>query len=89
MNKEPRSWVNHKWLVFFKKVKMPSEKRKKIDGKMYRGSNLNECPYKKSLFKNLMKARRDVVTALKKKDKTLERKARNRVHKYKKKLGER
>ena len=36
-----------------------------------------------------MKARRDVGTALKKKDKTLERKAHNRVHKYKKKLGER
>jgi hypothetical protein len=36
-----------------------------------------------------MKARRDVGTALKKKDKTLERKARNRVHKYKKQLGER
>jgi len=36
-----------------------------------------------------MKARRDVGTALKKKDKILERKARNRVHKYKKQLGER
>ena len=34
-----------------------------------------------------MEARRDVKTALKKKDKTLERKARNRVHKYKKQLG--
>ena len=56
---------------------------------MYRVSNLKEGPYKKSLVKNLMKARRDVGTALKKKDKTLERKARNRVHKYKKKLGER
>ena len=68
---------------------MPSEKRKKFDGKMYRVSNLKEGPYKKSLVKNLMKARRDVGTALKKKDKTLKRKARNRVHKYKKKLGER
>jgi hypothetical protein len=36
-----------------------------------------------------MKARRDVKTALDKKDKTLERKARNRVHKFKVKLGER
>ena len=68
---------------------MPAEKRKKFDGKMYRVSNLKEGPYKKSLVKNLMKARRDVGTALKKKDKTLERKARNRVHKYKKQLGER
>ena len=66
---------------------MPSEKRKKFDGKMYRVSNLKEGPYKKSLVKNLMKARRDVGTALKKKDKTLERKARNRVHMYKKKLS--
>ena len=56
---------------------------------MYRVSNLKEGPYKKSLVKNLMKARRDVGTALKKKDKTFERKARNRVHKYKKQLGER
>ena len=68
---------------------MPSEKRKKFDGKMYRVSNLKEGPYKKSLVKNLMKARRDVGTALKKKDKKLERKARNKVHKFKKKLGER
>ena len=36
-----------------------------------------------------MEARRDVGVALKKKDKTLERNARNRVHKFKKKLGER
>ena len=49
---------------------MPSEKRKKFDGKMYRVSSLKEGPYKKSLVKNLMKARRDVGTALKKKDKT-------------------
>jgi hypothetical protein len=32
---------------------------------------------------------RDVGTALKKKDKKMERNARNRVHKFKKKLGER
>ena len=73
----------------FKKGKDAIRKKKKFDGKMYRVSNLKEGPYKKSLVKNLMKARRDVGTALKKKDKTLERKARNRVHKYKKKLGER
>tara|TARA_R100000655_G_scaffold24386_2_gene49069 strand:- start:425 stop:631 length:207 start_codon:yes stop_codon:yes gene_type:complete len=68
---------------------MPSEKRRKFNGKSYRVSDLKEGPYKKGLVKNLMKARRDVKTALDKKDKKLERKARNRVHKYKKKLGER
>ena len=68
---------------------MLSEKRKKYNGKSYRVSDLKEGPYKKKLVKNLMKARRDVKTALDKKDKTLERKARNRVHKFKVKLGER
>ena len=68
---------------------MPSEKLRKFNGKSYRVSDLKEGPYKKGLVKNLMKARRDVKTALDKKDKKLERKARNRVHKYKKKLGER
>ena len=68
---------------------MLSEKRKKFNGKSYRVSNLKEGPRKKKLVKNLMKARRDVKTALDKKDKTLERKARNRVHKFKEKLGER
>ena len=68
---------------------MLSEKRKKFNGKAYRVSNLKEGPRKKKLVKNLMKARRDVKTALDKKDKTLERKARNRVHKFKVKLGER
>ena len=68
---------------------MQSEKRRKFNGKSYRVSDLKEGPYKKGLVKNLMKARRDVKTALDKKDKKLERKARNRVHKYKKKLGER
>jgi hypothetical protein len=68
---------------------MLSEKRKKFNGKSYRVSDLREGPYKKKLVKNLMKARRDVKTALDKKDKTLERKARNRVHKFKVKLGER
>ena len=68
---------------------MLSEKRKKFNGKSYRVSDLKEGPRKKKLVKNLMKARRDVKTALDKKDKTLERKARNRVHKFKVKLGER
>ena len=68
---------------------MLSEKRKKFNGKSYRISDLKEGPYKKKLVKNLMKARRDVKTALDKKDKTLERNARNRVHKFKVKLGER
>ena len=68
---------------------MLSEKRKKFNGKSYRVYDLKEGPYKKKLVKNLMKARRDVKTALDKKDKTLERKARNRVHKFKVKLGER
>ena len=36
-----------------------------------------------------MKARREVKVALDKKDKSLERKARNKVHKFKVKLGER
>ena len=68
---------------------MRSEKRKKFNGKSYRVSNLKEGPYKKSLVKKLMSARRDVGEALKKKDKKMERNARNRVHKFKKKLGER
>ena len=36
-----------------------------------------------------MSARRDVGKALKKKDKKMEKSARNRVHKFKVKLGER
>ena len=68
---------------------MLSEKRRKFNGKSYRVSDLKEGPYKKKLIKNLIKDRRDVKTALDKKDKTLERKARNRVHKFKVKLGER
>ena len=68
---------------------MLSEKRKKFNGKSYRVSDLKEGPRKKKLVKNLMKARRDVKTALDKKNKTLERNARNRVHKFKVKLGER
>ena len=48
---------------------MLSEKRKKFNGKSYRVSDLKEGPRKKKLVKNLMKARRDVKTALDKKDK--------------------
>ena len=68
---------------------MLSERRRKFNGRSYRVSNLKEGPYKKKLVKSLMSARRDVGTALKKKDKTMERNARKRVHKFKKKLGER
>jgi hypothetical protein len=50
---------------------------------------LKEGPKKKRLVKLLMSARRDVGKALKDKNKDAERKARNRVHKYKKELGER
>ena len=60
-----------------------------IKGKKYKKSSLKEGPYKKGLVKKLMEARRDVGVALKKKDKTLEKRARNREHKFKKKLGER
>ena len=65
---------------------MLSEKRRKFNGKSYRVSDLKEGPYKKKLVKNLMKARRDVRDS---KNKSEERRARNRVHKYKKQLGER
>ena len=64
-------------------------KTRKFNGRSYKISPLKEGPYKKGLVKNLMKARREVKVALDKKDKTLERKARNKVHKFKKKLGER
>jgi predicted nucleic acid-binding protein len=65
---------------------MRSEKRRRFNGKLYRVSNLKEGPYKKSLVKKLMSARRDVGKALKNKNKTMERKARKLVHKFKKKL---
>ena len=68
---------------------MRSEKTRKFNGRTYRISNLKEGPYKKGLVKNLMKARREVKVALDKKDKALERKARNKVLKFKKQLGER
>ena len=59
---------------------------KECDGAEY---YLKDGPYKKKLVKGLMSARRDVGTALKKKDKKMERNARKRVHEFKKKLGER
>jgi len=46
---------------------MRSERRRRFNGKLYRVSNLKEGPYKKSLVKKLMSARRDVGAALKKK----------------------
>ena len=57
-----------------------------IKGKKYKKSSLKEGPYKKELVKKLMKARRDVRDS---KNKSEELRARNRVHKYKKQLGER
>ena len=51
---------------------MRSEKTRKFNGKTYRVSDLKEGPYKKKLVKGLMSARRDVGTALKKKDKKME-----------------
>ena len=89
VNKEPRLWVRQRWLAYLRKEKMRSEKTRKFNGRTYRVSNLKEGPYKKKLVKGLMSARRDVGTALKKKDKKAERNARKRVHKFKKKLGER
>ena len=68
---------------------MRSEKTRKFNGRTYRISNLKEGPYKKKLVKQLMSARRDVGTALREKNKKQERSARARVHKFKKKLGER
>jgi|TARA_R100001086_G_scaffold206198_1_gene122002 hypothetical protein len=55
----------------------------------YKKSNLKEGPKKERLVKLLMKARRDVGSALKEKNKTKERSARSRVQKYKVALGER
>ena len=89
VSKERRSWVRARWQAYLREVRMRSEKTRKFNGRSYRVSNLKEGPYKKSLVKKLMSARRDVGTALKKKDKKMERNARNRVHKFKKKLGER
>ena len=76
VSKERKLWVRARWLAYLKKEKMRSERRRRFNGKLYRVSNLKEGPYKKSLVKKLMSARRDVGAALKKKNKTMERKAR-------------
>ena len=68
---------------------MPSAKHITVKGKKYKKSPLKEGPYKRKLVKGLMKARRDVKTALDKKTAKSERNARNRVQKFKVLLGER
>ena len=68
---------------------MTSEKFIIVKGRKYKKSPLKEGPKKKRLVKLLMSARRDVGVALKEKNKSKERLARNRVHKYKKQLKER
>jgi len=68
---------------------MPSGKHIIVKGKKYKKSPLKDTPYKRKLVKGLMKARRDVKTALDKKNARSERNARNRVQKFKVLLGER
>ncbi len=68
---------------------MPSEKHIIVKGKKYKKSPLKDSPRKRKLVKGLMKARRDVKTALDKKNAKSERNARNRVQKFKVLLGER
>ena len=63
---------------------MPSEKHIIVKGKKYKKSPLKDSPRKRKLVKGLMKARRDVKTALDKKNARSERNARNRVQKFKK-----
>ena len=58
---------------------MPSAKHITVKGKKYKKSPLKDSPYKRSLVKGLMKARRDVKTALDQKNAKSERNARNRV----------
>ena len=60
---------------------MPSEKHIIVKGKKYKKSPLKDSPRKRKLVKGLMKARRDVKTALDKKNAKSERNARNRVQK--------
>jgi hypothetical protein len=70
-----------------KKVGLSPKKKRMPDGKMWRVAHPSLSKKEKErLVKLLMKARRDVGKA---KNKTEERKARNRVHKYKVALGER
>ena len=68
---------------------MPSATHIIVKGKKYKKSPLKDSPYKRNLVKGLIKARRDVKTALDKKNAKSERNARNRVQKYKVLLGER
>ncbi len=68
---------------------MPSEKYITVKGKKNKKSPLKDSEYKKGLVKKLMKARRDVGIAIKEKNKTKEKEARRRVHKFKVLLGER
>ena len=68
---------------------MPSAKHIIVKGKKYKKSPLKDSPRKRKLVKGLMKARRDVKTALDKKNAKSERNARNRVQKFKVLLGER
>ena len=68
---------------------MLSEKHIIVKGKKYKKSPLKDSPRKRKLVKGLMKARRDVRTALDKKNAKSERNARNRVQKFKVLLGER
>ena len=68
---------------------MPSEKFIIVKGRKYKKSPLKEGPKKKRLVKLLMSARRDVGVALKENNKSNERLARNRGHKYKKQLKDR
>ena len=73
----------------FKKFAMRSEKTRKFNGRTYRVSNLKEEPYKKKLVKQLDVCKKGRGYSVKRKDKKKERNARKRVHKFKKKLGER
>ena len=62
--------------IFKKGKRCDQKKQESFNGRTYRVSDLKEGPYKKKLVKGLMSARRDVGTALKKKDKKMERNAR-------------
>ena len=85
--------VYRRFIEAQKKLRQRKDKKvsryKTFNGRKYKVSDLPSGPKKDRLVKLLMKARRDVGSALKNKDSDAERKARNRVHKYKKLLGER
>ena len=73
----------------FKRGKDAIRKTHNSKRKKYKKSPLKDSPRKRKLVKGLMKARRDVKTALDKKNAKSERNARNRVQKFKVLLGER